>query len=280
MILVRQDNRHQIGIREIAVIIRILLDAHRIGLILLRIVAARLLQKLVSGLCLVDLPRLFRVDRRADILEAVQILDLGARIELRVADRPHREIDVAAHRAHFHLAVGNAAPAHQLAQALQICLRLCRRADIRLRDDLDQRNAAAVAVCAGAVVGMHQLAGILLDVDARNADALLLAVDIDVDVAVLTERMIELRDLVCLRQIGIEIVLSVHFREMCDLAVEHHARARRKFDDLLVEHRQCTRHTHADRTAARIRLAAVIGGAVAEYFGLGTQLDVYLKTDD
>ena len=52
---------------------------------------------------------------------------------------------------------------------------------------------------------VHQLAGILLDMNALDADRLGAAVlRLDLDLPLADQRMVELADLVALRQIGIE----------------------------------------------------------------------------
>src|SRR3546814_1606582 len=60
---------------------------------------------------------------------------------------------------------------------------------------------------------VHQLARILLDVDAFDADLLgrgvgILVVQTDLDGALAHQRVVELADLVALRQVGVEIVRS------------------------------------------------------------------------
>ena len=83
------------------------------------------------------------------------------------------EVHVAAQGAFVHLAVAHARVGDHRTKLLQIGHRLLRRADVRLGDDLDQRHAAAVAVDQRAMLGIvYQLARVLLDVDAGNADAL------------------------------------------------------------------------------------------------------------
>ena len=67
---------------------------------------------------------------------------------------------------------------------------------------------------------MQQAAGVLLDVDAADADALLPRAGLDVDVTVDVQRQVVLRDLVALGQVGVHVVLAVEFRGLGHLAVE------------------------------------------------------------
>jgi hypothetical protein len=60
---------------------------------------------------------------------------------------------------------------------------------------------------------VHQLAGILLDMDSLDPDRLGLAFrGLDLDLPLADDRMIKLRDLIALRKIGVEIILPVETR--------------------------------------------------------------------
>ena len=65
---------------------------------------------------------------------------------------------------------------------------------------------------------VHRLAGILLQMQALDADldvlelALTVRAERDDDLALADDRLLELRDLIALRQVGIEIVLAVEDR--------------------------------------------------------------------
>src|SRR3546814_11135999 len=75
---------------------------------------------------------------------------------------------------------------------------------------------------------VHQLARILLDMDALDADRLSRpALQFDLYRAFTHDRVIELADLVALRQVGIEIILPVEAREGVDLRLQRHAGADR-----------------------------------------------------
>lgn len=87
--------RHQIGVGEVAVILRIFLAAHRARLALVRIVEARFLHHFAAVLDQFDLAAHFVVDRLFEEAERVQVLDLGARAELLLADRTHRHVRIA-----------------------------------------------------------------------------------------------------------------------------------------------------------------------------------------
>ena len=56
---------------------------------------------------------------------------------------------------------------------------------------------------------VHQLAGILLDMDALDPDRLDRLAILDLDRAFTDKRMIKLRNLIALRQIGVEVILAI-----------------------------------------------------------------------
>ncbi len=180
--------RQQVGIREVAVVVRFFLRAHRPRLAAVRVVQARLLHDLAAALDQLDLARDLVVDRLLDEAERVQVLDLGARAELRLALRAHRDVRVAAERAFLHVAVADLEVAHERVDLLHVRDGFLGRAHVGLRDDLEQRRAGAVQVDAREPVEVlvQRLARVLLEVRARDADRLLRAVlEHDVERAVL-----------------------------------------------------------------------------------------------
>ena len=72
------------------------------------------------------------------------------------AGRAHRHVGVAAQAALFHVAVVDAEPDEQLAQAAEELGRVGGRSQIGLGDDLDERHAAAVEVDVGLAVGIGE----------------------------------------------------------------------------------------------------------------------------
>ena len=93
--------------------------------------------------------------------------------------------------------------------------RFLRGAQIRFRYDLDQRCPGAVEIHARqpAQPLVQRLAGVLLQVRARDADALGAAViQDDVESALRHDRQLVLADLIALGQIRIEVVLAREHR--------------------------------------------------------------------
>ena len=106
------------------------------------------------------------------------------------------------------------------------------------------------------------------------------AVDIEEYLAVLADRHIKLRDLICLGQVGVKIVLAVRLAELVDRAAGRLAHLGGIVYYLLVEDRQCARHTGADRAGMGVDRCAEARGARAVDLALGGQLRVHFQTDD
>ncbi len=134
----------------------------------------------------------------------------------------HGDVGVAAQMALLHIAGGDFDELQHLLDFGEIGEGFVGGAHVGLADDFDQRRAAAVEIDVGVAVGIletvvHALAGVVFHVDAGDADALAASPStIDIDKAVFGERLIVLRDLVALGQIGIEVVLA---REAIDSAL-------------------------------------------------------------
>ena len=126
---------------------------------------------------------------------------------------------------------------------------------------------------------VHQLACVLLQVDPVDADHLVLPVHPDVHMAVQTHGTWHLGDLVRLGQIRVEIVLSVEFAVLVDLAVHGIACLDDVFHRLPVQNGQGTGQSGAYRTAAGIGLAAEFRRTGAEHLGFGQKLGVDLQAD-
>ena len=198
-----------------------------------------------------------------------------------VAAQAQRHVGVAAERALLHVAVADAEVAHQRPQRAHVLGRLVGGAQVRLADDLAQRHARAVVVDqARARVGVHVLARVLLQVDAGQAHRARLAVQAELDGAALAERLVELRDLKALGQIGIEVVLAREAAALADLAADRQPEAHRRVDRGAVQHRQRAGQAQADRIgrgcSARPPNAADEHEKILD---LGRELDVHLEAD-
>ena len=150
-----------------------------------------------------------------DRLEGVQVLQLGSGAEFITALRCDGDVDVAADRALLHLAVADSGVLEEQHYLFEVCHNFLCAVEIRLGNYLNKRNAAAVVVREGDTVHfvVNQLAGVLLKVDTVDADILLLAANVYLYVTGKAHRARHLGYLICFRQVGVEVVLSVPFGE-------------------------------------------------------------------
>src|ERR1019366_5095440 len=141
-----------------------------------------------------------------------------------------------------------------------------------------QVNRGPLAAVGKAIV--ETLAGVFFQVHARYADSLGADRALDFDVAMFGQRLVVLRNLVALGQVGIEIVLAREDRRLVDLAVERRGGQPGKLNRPLVQHRQRARQTQTHRADIGVRRIAKLGRAAAEALGAGQQLDVDFQPDD
>jgi hypothetical protein len=139
----------EIGIGKIAVVLRVLLGAHRASLIALRVVEPRFLLDASAVFQHLDLPPRLELDRALHEAEGVQVLDLAARAELSLPGLPDRDIGVAAKRSLLHVAVADADPDDQGVQRARVGDRFLCTSQVGLGDNLQKRRAGAIEVDAG-----------------------------------------------------------------------------------------------------------------------------------
>ena len=171
-------HRDEVGLREVAVVLRLFLGAQRRRLLVRRVEMQRLLLDRAALLVDPDLPRDLALDPLRREVERVHVLQLGARPQLGRAGRAHRHVDVEPHRALLELGVRQPELDDGLPQQLQEPLRGLGVVEVGLGDDLDERRAAAVevderrrrTVDAARRGDVHVLRRVLLEVRARDPD--------------------------------------------------------------------------------------------------------------
>ena len=127
---------------------------------------------------------------------------------------------------------------------------------------------------------MQQLSGIFFDMDTGYANSLHLSVYHNVQITLSAKRYFCLRNLVCLRQIRIEVILSVLFANTVDLAVHSMSHFDCIFYHFFIQCRQCTRHAHADRANLCVDFQTKCVTAVAVNFRFGIQFCVDFQSND
>jgi hypothetical protein len=141
--------------------------------------------------------------------------------------RRHRDVDVGPQVALLHVAVAGAEIDEDRAQLLHIGRGFFGRAHVRLGDDLHQRRARAVEVDVGGV-GVEVVQD--LPASCSRCSRSMRTVKVEPSparrhLALADDRVLELADLIALRQVGIEVVLAVEARPQIDLRLEAQAGA-------------------------------------------------------
>ena len=131
---------------------------------------------------------------------------------------------------------------------------------------------------------VHQLAGVLLDMDPFDPDGLgsafgVLGIKDHFDLALAHQRVIELADLVTLRQIGVKVVLAIEPRPLVDLRAHRHAGAHRLADAFAVRHRQHAGHRRIDQTDLAVGLCPERGGRAGKQLRLAGDLGMDFEAD-
>jgi hypothetical protein len=261
--------------------VRLLLAAHRPGLLAVGVPEAGLLHEPLAG---GDRPHLSPElvdDGPLDVAEGVHVLDLDLGAERGGAHAADRNVRVAAEAAFLHVAVADLEVLQGRPQRAQVRPRLRGAAHVGLTHDLEQGDAAAVEIDqAAAPVGVVDvLARVLLHVDAGQPDAPGLAVDDDLDLAARADRLLVHADLVALRQVRVEVVLAGEARTRRDAASGGQPGADRELDDAAVQHRQHARHAEAHRADVDVGRCTERGRAAAEDLRAGEQLGMHLEAD-
>ena len=257
--------RQYVRLGEIPVVLRVLFTAHAFGGLGTLVIASGFLNDLFSAVQYVALTRVFVGKRFLHEGERVHILDLRARAE-RLAFLMHRDIDVATHAAFLHLAVGYPDMAHGYLKLLHIFARFGYVRNVGFGHYLDERHAAAVIVDIGVAVLVNELSRVLFDVDMVYPYALAAR---ELNVAAHAYRLVELRDLICLRKVGIDVVLAVEVGDFTYPAISGEPRAYGVGEHLLIQYGKASRLSRAHRATMGVRLRAECGGTGAEYLGLG-----------
>ena len=132
--------------------------------------------------------------------------------------------------------------------------------------------------------GVHEFAGVLLHMQALNADLLEVGVfalfgHLHFDPTLFSDRFVVLGDLVVLWEIGIEVLLAIELAVFSDVQVQRHRSLHGVLEHLLIQHRQGARQTAHHRINVGIGIVTKGGGGGGEDLAVGAELHVGLKTD-
>ena len=280
------DQRGQVRLREVAVVVRLLLGAHGVGAALGVVPEPRFLHHAAAAFEHFNLAPNLILEGRANVAKAVDVLNLGLGAEFGRALEHNADIGVAAQAALFHVAVTHAGVEQNLLEPGEVLKCLVGSADVRLTDDFHQRRTASIQVDVGPRDGVGKpvvetLARVFLQVQPRDADAFCRARSVGyIDPAILGERLIELGDLVSLRGIGIEVVLPRKDTGLANVAMDCSCRQHRQLYRTAIQHRQGARQAKTCRAHMGVWVAAIAVHAAAEGLRLSQELDVDFKADD
>src|SRR4029453_8772127 len=115
---------------------------------------------------------------------------------------------------------------------------------------------------------------------AADPDAARPVLAVDLQRAVLAERLVVLADLVALREVRVEVVLPRPDADRVDPALQRAAHPDRVLHHLLVQHRERAGHAQAHEAGVRVGRGAELGRAAAEDLAPGQELGVDLEPDD
>ena len=125
---------------------------------------------------------------------------------------------------------------------------------------------------------MHRFPRILFEMQAFDADPdLLLGRDVHQHLAFADDRKLELRDLVALRQVRIEVVLAVETRPAVDLRAQAEPGLHRLLDAVAVDHRQHAGEARVHEADLGVRRGAEAHGRAREQLGVAGHLGVDLQ---
>jgi len=96
----------------------------------------------------------------------------------------------------------------------------------------------------------------------------------------LGQRLVVLRNLVALGQVGIEVILARKDRCLIDAAIQRHRGQGGELDRLAVQHRQSSGHAQAHGTNIRIGRSTEARGAGAEDLSRRQKLNVHFEAND
>ena len=267
----------------------VFLGADHDGLVGVGVVALGALFDFLTGIQGRGLQVHFAVQGLLEVRKTVQVLDFGADTERSVFAGTQRDVAVAAHVAVFHVGVRDAGVFERLLDLLEDQHGFFGATNVRFGHDFAKRSAAAVRVKMG--IGrahvVDELAGVFFHVDTGDADALLGAVFLhDLEPAVLADRVVvhrksaRLGNLVALRQVRVEVVLTGPHRVQVNFAVEGEAQADGVFHGLLVRDGHGARHAEADGAHVLVRGRIHFDFAAAEHLRLRRELTMDFKTDN
>ena len=253
---------------EVPIIVSVFLASHRSGFALVIIEPASFLNDTLTSIQQTGLPLDFIVNGTGDCFQRVQVLDFCTSTQFFIIWLHDGNVDIATQRTLLHLTVTNSCILQQQADFFYKCLCFFRRANIRFCYDFNQRNPATVIVCQrnSVEIIMNQLTGIFFQMNPVDSDIFLSFFCFNFYQTINTQRTLQLRNLISLRQVRIKIVFPVKYRKFIDVAAQCKTSLYSILYSSLIDDWQCSRHTCTNRAATGVRTAAKLCTTSTEYF--------------
>ena len=187
---------------------------------------------------------------------------LGRLIFLILPRRANRHVHIGPQVAVLHIAIAGAQIPQDLAQLDDIGRRLFGATNVGAADDLHQRHAGPVEIDEGhrRIHVVDRLASVLFQVNPLNAHQTgHTGTHFDQHFTLAHDGMVQLGDLIALRQIGVEVILAVKGRAQVDRSLQPKAGPHGLFHAKLVDDRQHPRHRGIHEGHVRVRLGPDLG---------------------
>jgi len=191
----------QVRVREVPIVVRLFLAAHRDGLPLPLVPGPGLLDHGAPVLQDAFLARDLVLDRLVDEAKRVDVLELGAGPKLLLTNRANRHVGVAAERTFLEVAIIDTDEHQHIPKLPEIRLGFRRTPQIGVAHDFNQRRTPAIEIDQrhrARTRPVNVLRRVLFDVNAGDPDSLGLSIDFDVEVPLAVEWQLKLRDLIAL----------------------------------------------------------------------------------
>lgn len=168
-----EGDGHEVGFREVAVVVGVLLGAHEVGFAVVVVPSAGFLPEGCSGIEEFGLADDFVTNGAVNGAEAVEIFDLDLGAELLLSPGSEGDIDIAAELSFFHVAIADSGVLHDFLKGGEVGVGLVGGAHIGFADAFHERNAGAVVIDAAVFAEVVKFCHVLLEVDAGKSDKLI-----------------------------------------------------------------------------------------------------------
>src|SRR5207249_10259450 len=131
-------------------------------------------------------------------IKSVHVYDYDLSAEYHHANMPNANVHVTTHHALLHIAIAHGAVNQNVLEGVEVFVSHFRADDVRFGNNFHQRHAGAVEIHPAVPLDMKILSDVFLQVRASDSHASEAAVELDIDVATDSGRLVVLGDLIIL----------------------------------------------------------------------------------